>query len=97
LKKVFLFQVCSALVYKNIYIESNNLENALSLSRFTYDYDFSLFPDSNELFGSVSPDVNLREYLYSSQSRAFGLYHFFNLFIFLKKKVINVKKDVMKL
>jgi hypothetical protein len=58
------FTGCSALVGKNIYIESADLEDLSFEDVFDYDYGSSLVENSNELYGSESPGhVNLKKYL----------------------------------
>jgi hypothetical protein len=58
------FTDCSASVGSNIYIKTDNLNDAISSSAFTYNYVSSLQVNSNELYGSKSSsDINLRKYL----------------------------------
>jgi hypothetical protein len=64
------FTSCSASVGSNIYIESDNLNAAISSSAFTYNYDSV---NSNELYGSESnSDISLRKYLCPLQTYSSG-------------------------
>jgi hypothetical protein len=78
------FTNCDAARGKNIYIESGDLKNAITSTSFKYNYDSSLFKNTNELYGGeLSFEVDLRNFLCPLQSYSENGY-FFYLFIILE-------------
>jgi hypothetical protein len=94
------FIECSALVGKNIYIESASLEGISFENVFDYNYISSLKENSNELYGGESSsDVNLRKYLcplqYYDDDGGFTSLQLSILFIYLFSIIIQMRRRML--